>query len=122
MLCQNAKHPFLYTHIEKYAGDHPNISEIQAFCENFLKENPELRWSALPGAKREWKNVQVWVLDVPITFQRDIPPLNPIIGTETEGFGIELGRNDVIYSISQFKLEDIETDILFYSHLFYNKG
>mmetsp|Transcript_26777 Transcript_26777/g.37695 ORF Transcript_26777/g.37695 Transcript_26777/m.37695 type:complete len:675 (+) Transcript_26777:3-2027(+) len=101
------KSGFIFEHKERFAGDHANLDEVLAICEQYTKEHPYEQWSNAPKIPKDWSEViNPESLPVSLTSPSD------------SSYTVESGRNKVVYSTSKYVIEESDLDYKYYTDNF----
>lgn len=100
----------LYQHIENFVGDHPNLDQILSVVNEYFHLQPYETWCTVPPIEKDW-------LEVEQQKSTNQPPL--ILPNLGSGYHLELGRDNVIYSLPKLRIEEKEHNILYYKENFY---
>eukprot|EP01119_Soliformovum_irregulare_P024161 TRINITY_DN8597_c0_g1_i1.p1 TRINITY_DN8597_c0_g1~~TRINITY_DN8597_c0_g1_i1.p1 ORF type:complete len:784 (-),score=205.48 TRINITY_DN8597_c0_g1_i1:411-2762(-) len=100
VLSQSMPNPFLYSHIDAYAGDYVDLDKTLTIVRTFIRNNPYLHW---PSLSREAFPPVEWNT---LTSQDFV--IESSLVKETKGVKLELGRNNVPNTTTRWMLEEAD--------------
>eukprot|EP01119_Soliformovum_irregulare_P009264 TRINITY_DN224_c0_g2_i1.p1 TRINITY_DN224_c0_g2~~TRINITY_DN224_c0_g2_i1.p1 ORF type:complete len:916 (+),score=295.60 TRINITY_DN224_c0_g2_i1:118-2865(+) len=102
-ISQKAPNPFIYSHVDKFAGDYVDLPELFRVVGNFLRNFPYDHWISPQSEKRDWKMLL-----------SDSNP-EPTSVVNSPGVQVETGKNNVPFAPAKWILEESDqVDMQFY--------